>query len=73
MFIPEWVIYHEVVKTNQYYMREVSEIQFAWLTELAPHFYQDARAKHHEDKHSKEIQNQLSNDLDKNYKKSQNN
>ena len=37
---PEWVVYHEVVFTTKYFMREVTLIDPAWLTELAPHFYQ---------------------------------
>ncbi len=37
---PEWVTYHEVVFTTKYYMREVTVIEPAWLTDVAPHFYE---------------------------------
>ena len=36
---PEFVIYHELVLTTQEYMRNVVEVQPAWLVEIAPHFY----------------------------------
>ncbi|GBB97167.1 hypothetical protein RclHR1_02930016 [Rhizophagus clarus] len=35
-----WVIFHEVVSTTKSYMRELTVIDPAWLTELAPHFYE---------------------------------
>jgi len=35
-----WVIFHEVVSTTKAYMRELTVIDPAWLTELAPHFYE---------------------------------
>lgn len=37
--LPEYVVYHELVLTSKQYMRTVSEIDGAWLRELAPHFY----------------------------------
>lgn len=37
---PKWVVFHAVMVTERYYMREVSAIEPAWLTELAPHFFQ---------------------------------
>eukprot|EP00002_Diphylleia_rotans_P027747 TRINITY_DN5573_c0_g1_i4.p1 TRINITY_DN5573_c0_g1~~TRINITY_DN5573_c0_g1_i4.p1 ORF type:complete len:1034 (-),score=246.22 TRINITY_DN5573_c0_g1_i4:34-3135(-) len=36
---PKWVIYHELVKTKQEYMRQVIEIKPDWLVEIAPHYY----------------------------------
>jgi pre-mRNA-splicing factor ATP-dependent RNA helicase DHX16 len=36
---PECLIYHELVLTTQEYMRNVVEVQPAWLVEIAPHFY----------------------------------
>jgi ATP-dependent RNA helicase DDX35 len=36
----EWVVFHEVVQTNNFYMRECSVIEPDWLVEIAPHFYQ---------------------------------
>ncbi len=46
-------------------MREVSEIEHAWLVELAPHYYQDARAKQVEERHTREIKSQLAHDVEK--------
>ncbi|GAB5587907.1 hypothetical protein Unana1_02807 [Umbelopsis nana] len=36
----KFVVFHEVVETNQAYMRDVTVIEPEWLTELAPHFYE---------------------------------
>lgn len=36
---PECVVYHELVLTTQEYMRNVIEVEPAWLIEIAPHFY----------------------------------
>ena len=37
---PDFVLYHEVVQTTKVYMREVTVIDPAWLSEIAPHFYE---------------------------------
>ncbi|XP_031562645.1 probable ATP-dependent RNA helicase DHX35 isoform X2 [Actinia tenebrosa] len=37
---PEWVIYHEILQTSKYYMRDVTKIEPSWLYELAPHYYE---------------------------------
>lgn len=52
---PEWVIYYEIVRTNKFYMRECVEIDYKWLAELAPHFYQDNKAALLEEKHKQEV------------------
>lgn len=36
---PKYVIFGEVLLTSQKYMRDLSEIEPEWLSELAPHFY----------------------------------
>jgi ATP-dependent RNA helicase DDX35 len=36
----KYVVFHEVVETNQAYMRDVTVIEPEWLSELAPHFYE---------------------------------
>ncbi|XP_051138870.1 pre-mRNA-splicing factor ATP-dependent RNA helicase DEAH10-like isoform X2 [Andrographis paniculata] len=36
---PECIIFNELVKTNQNYIRNVSVIDYLWLAELAPQFY----------------------------------
>ncbi|XP_007025470.2 PREDICTED: probable pre-mRNA-splicing factor ATP-dependent RNA helicase DEAH9 isoform X3 [Theobroma cacao] len=40
---PKWVIYHSLVSTDRQYMRNVISIDPSWLTEAAPHFYQQQR------------------------------
>ncbi|XP_043241834.1 probable ATP-dependent RNA helicase DHX35 [Amphibalanus amphitrite] len=37
---PQWVLFSEVVHTSQPFMKDLTVIDPAWLTELAPHFYQ---------------------------------
>eukprot|EP00953_Heterococcus_sp_UTEX-ZZ885_P040157 20540-Heterococcus_DN1.PRE.4 len=37
---PEYVVFHEVVRTTQLFARDVSSIDPRWLIELAPHFFQ---------------------------------
>jgi ATP-dependent RNA helicase DHX8/PRP22 len=39
---PEWVCYHELVRTTKEYMREVTAIEPKWLTEFAGNFYKTA-------------------------------
>ncbi|XP_021756655.1 pre-mRNA-splicing factor ATP-dependent RNA helicase DEAH10-like [Chenopodium quinoa] len=36
---PDCIIFNELVRTNQNYIRDVTRIDPMWLTELAPHFY----------------------------------
>lgn len=36
---PRWLVYHELVFTSKEYMRQVYDIDGAWLHEVAPHFY----------------------------------
>lgn len=52
---PQWVIYHEIVRSNKFYMRECIEVDYKWLVELAPHFYQDNKASILEEKHKQEV------------------
>ncbi|PPS07082.1 hypothetical protein GOBAR_AA13541 [Gossypium barbadense] len=40
---PKCVIYHSLVSTDRQYMRNVMSIDPSWLTEVAPHFYQQQR------------------------------
>ncbi|GAA5810590.1 hypothetical protein MFLAVUS_004013 [Mucor flavus] len=39
---PKWVVYFELVLTSKEYMRQVMEIQPAWLLEVAPHYYKQS-------------------------------
>mmetsp|Transcript_1920 Transcript_1920/g.4252 ORF Transcript_1920/g.4252 Transcript_1920/m.4252 type:complete len:667 (-) Transcript_1920:38-2038(-) len=41
---PQWVVYSEVLFLDQVYINDVSEIDADWLSELAPHYFQDTRA-----------------------------
>ncbi|TMS35045.1 hypothetical protein L596_002524 [Steinernema carpocapsae] len=36
---PRWVLYHELVLTSKEFMREITEIESAWLLDAAPHYY----------------------------------
>jgi len=36
---PRWVLFFELVLTSKEFMRQVIEIEPAWLLEVAPHFY----------------------------------
>ncbi|KAJ6738243.1 hypothetical protein OIU74_003238 [Salix koriyanagi] len=40
---PKWVIYHSLVSTDRQYMRNAMTIDPSWLTEAAPHFFQNLR------------------------------
>jgi ATP-dependent RNA helicase DDX35 len=42
---PAWVVFHEIVTTTRPYMREVSIVEPAWLTTIAPHYF-ELRAAH---------------------------
>jgi len=53
---PNWVVYNEVVMTGKNYMREVSTIDYKWLLEIAPHFYQDNKVQIIEARRNKEIE-----------------
>jgi len=37
---PKWLLYHELAFTTKEYMRTVAPMDGAWLTEIAPHYYQ---------------------------------
>jgi pre-mRNA-splicing factor ATP-dependent RNA helicase DHX16 len=39
---PAWVVYFELTFTSKEYMRQVSPIEPSWLTEIAPHYYQES-------------------------------
>lgn len=41
---PLWVVYSEVLYLEHVYINDVSEIDADWLSELAPHYFQDTRA-----------------------------
>ncbi|XP_022085325.1 putative pre-mRNA-splicing factor ATP-dependent RNA helicase DHX16 [Acanthaster planci] len=49
---PRWLIYHELVFTTKEFMRQVIEIENAWLLEVAPHYY---KAKELEDTSSRKM------------------
>uniref|UniRef100_A0A8C7Y724 RNA helicase n=1 Tax=Oryzias sinensis TaxID=183150 RepID=A0A8C7Y724_9TELE len=49
---PRWLIYHELVFTTKEFMRQVIEIESAWLLEVAPHYY---KSKELEDSSNKKM------------------
>lgn len=56
---PDWVIFHEVVRSGQSgkaYIRNVSEINVDWLPELAPDYYQDKKTELATQRHAAEVQ-----------------
>jgi HrpA-like RNA helicase len=40
---PEWVVYHELVKSSAYYIHNASKIEFEWVFELSNNYYKDMR------------------------------
>ncbi|KAF5443435.1 hypothetical protein F2P56_035990 [Juglans regia] len=36
---PECIVFNELVQTNHKYIRNISRIDYLWLSELAPHYY----------------------------------
>jgi pre-mRNA-splicing factor ATP-dependent RNA helicase DHX16 len=40
--LPAWVVYFELAFTTKEFMRQVAPIKPLWLTEIAPHFYQES-------------------------------
>jgi pre-mRNA-splicing factor ATP-dependent RNA helicase DHX16 len=46
---PEWVVFHELVETSKEYMRCITPIQPAWLTEIAPHYFKESDVGMEED------------------------
>ncbi|GKY97532.1 hypothetical protein MPSEU_000711400 [Mayamaea pseudoterrestris] len=39
---PAWVVFFELAFTTKEFMRQVSPIQPSWLTDIAPHYYQES-------------------------------
>ena len=39
---PRWLLFHEMVETSKQFMRQVSVVKPAWLTEVAPHVFRAA-------------------------------
>jgi ATP-dependent RNA helicase DDX35 len=37
---PKWLLFCEVLHTNQVYMKDLTVVKPSWLEELAPHFYE---------------------------------
>lgn len=53
---PEWVVYHQIVKSSAYYIHNVSLIYPDWIFELAGNYYRDKRKDHAATAYSKEIE-----------------
>ncbi|ETO26169.1 DEAH (Asp-Glu-Ala-His) box polypeptide 38-like protein [Reticulomyxa filosa] len=54
-FIPDYVVYHELIMTSKEYMRNVTAVQGEWLAELGPMFF-SLRESHESRKRQEEIQ-----------------
>lgn len=37
---PDWLVYHETVVTEHQHILSATKIEYHWLAELAPHFYE---------------------------------
>jgi len=42
---PSWIVYFELTFTTKEFMRQVAPIKPWWLTEIAPHYYQESDTK----------------------------
>lgn len=51
---PEWVVYHQIVKSSTYYIHNVSQIYPEWIFELAGNYYKDKRKDQAAQNYSKE-------------------
>ena len=50
---PEWIVYHQVIKSSVFFIHNGSQIDPEWIVELAPNYYRDKRkelAQHQYDK-----------------------
>lgn len=65
---PEWVVYHEIVRSGQTgksYIRLVSEINIDWLTELVPDYYSDKKVEIAQKKHDVEMEQTVEDEEEK--------
>lgn len=42
---PPWLVYFELAFTTKEFMRQVAPIKPSWLTEIAPHYYQESEVE----------------------------
>lgn len=56
MVYPEWVVYHQIVKSSTYYIHNVSLIYPDWIFELAGNYYKDKRKDHANNAYQKEME-----------------
>ena len=51
---PEWIVFHEIVKTSQgFFIHNSSQIESEWIFELAGHYYKDKRMENAADNYMK--------------------
>lgn len=53
---PEWVVYHQIVKSSTYYIHNVSLIYPDWIFELAGNYYRDKRKEQATSNYRKEME-----------------
>lgn len=46
-----WVVFHEVLETEELYMRDLTKVDPMWLPELAPEYYQYTPHQHQQHRH----------------------
>jgi hypothetical protein len=40
---PEWIVYHQIVKSSSYFIHNGSQVDPEWIFELAGNYYKDKR------------------------------
>ncbi|KAE9550316.1 hypothetical protein FO519_006476 [Halicephalobus sp. NKZ332] len=62
---PRWLVYYELVFTAKEYMREVVEIDSAWMKEVAPHYYKMNELEDSSNKKMPKVQGKSKNELER--------
>lgn len=52
---PEWIVYHQVIKSSSHFIHNGSQIDPEWIFELAPNYYKDKRKQQAEHGYKKEM------------------
>lgn len=50
---PEWIVYHQIIKSSAFYIHNVSQIYPDWIFELAGNYYKDKRKEQATDAYKK--------------------
>lgn len=52
---PEWIVYHQIIKSSAYYIHSGSQIYPEWIFELAGNYYHDKRKDQANGNYQKEL------------------